>query len=198
MSEAYRSSCRPKISQQLSVDISVECRSRYRPKIDSKVGRYVERHISIDILVDMSTDTSWPIYRSSIGRYVDRYISTYRKNYSAPRAPGRSGRLLEVAFLVRKQLSKYTHTNQSFTSVDAKASEASKSLPDIRNQTPPLAIILDNEISKVDKFWFHPVSSRGIVMPLLSNVQKPRVMIKFQCLYLRKLSHVFFQFLQLL
>jgi len=58
--------------------------------------------------------------------------------------------------------------NQSFTSVGVRVSEASKSLVDLHNQTPSLAIVPVNEISEGGKFCFNPVSSRGlqkIVMP---------------------------------
>ena len=54
----------------------------------------------------------------------------------------------------------------------ARASEASKSLLDVHNLAPLLAVVPDNEISEVDKFCFHPVSSREIqkiVMSLPSN-----------------------------
>ena len=78
----------------------------------------------------------------------------------------------------------------------ARASEASRSLLNVHNLAPLLAVVPDNEISEVDKFCFHPVSSREIqeiVMSLQST--KPRVTIKCQRLYLRMLFHVFFQFL---
>ena len=62
--------------------------------------------------------------------------------------------------------------NQFFTSVGARASEASRSLSNVHNLAPLLAVVPDNEISEVDKFCFHPVSSREIqkiVMSLPSN-----------------------------
>ena len=54
----------------------------------------------------------------------------------------------------------------------ARAFEASRSLLNVHNLAPLLAIVPDNEISEVDKFCFHPVSSREIrkiVMSLPSN-----------------------------
>ena len=54
----------------------------------------------------------------------------------------------------------------------ARAFEASRSLLNVHNLAPLLAIVPDNEISEVDKFCFHPVSRREIqkiVMSLPSN-----------------------------
>ena len=62
--------------------------------------------------------------------------------------------------------------NRFITSVGARASETSRSLLNVHNLAPLLAVVPDNEISEVDKFCFHPVSSREIqkiVMSLPSN-----------------------------
>lgn len=70
---------------------------------------------------------------------------------------------------------------------------------DLHNQTPLLAIVPVNEISEGDKFYFHPVSSRGlqkIVMSLPSS--KAPGQSANVCTYKDALFHVFFQFLQLL
>ena len=52
--------------------------------------------------------------------------------------------------------------NQFFTSVGARASKASRSLLNVHNLVPLLAVVPDDEISEVDKFCFHPVFSREI------------------------------------
>ena len=88
--------------------------------------------------------------------------------------------------------------NQFFTSVGARASKASRSLLNVHNLVPLLAVVPDNEISEVDKFCFHPVSSREIqkiMRSLLSNKAPGHDKVSTS---VRKLFHVFFQFLQLL
>ena len=120
-----------------------------REEVKTKLREAEKGYIQEELERSQSTRSKWKVIRSCIPR-----SETTQQVYTRD--------LKEVA----------DEFNQFFISVGARASEASKSLLDVHNLTPLLAVAPDNEISEVDKFCFHPVSSgeiQKIVMSLPSN-----------------------------
>ena len=120
-----------------------------REEVKTKLGEAEKGYIKEELERSRNTRSKWKVIRSCIPRRETTH-QVYTRD------------LKEVA----------DEFNQFFTSVGAKASEASKSLLNVHNQAPLLAVVPDDEISEVDKFCFHPVSSREIqkiVMSLPSN-----------------------------
>ena len=120
-----------------------------REEVKTKLREVEKGYIEEELERSQNTRLKWEVIRSCIPRR-----ETTQQVYTRD--------LKEVA----------DEFNQFFTSVSAWASEPSRSLLNIHNLVPLLVIVPDNEISEVDKFCFHPVSSREIqkiVMSLPSN-----------------------------
>ena len=120
-----------------------------REEVKTKLREVEKGYIEEELERSQNTRLKWEVIRSCIPRR-----ETTQQVYTTE--------LKEVA----------DEFNQFFTSVGAWASEPSRFLLNIHNLVPLLVIVPDNEISEVDKFCFHPVSSREIqkiVMSLPSN-----------------------------
>ena len=118
-------------------------------EVKTKLREAEKGYIQEELERSQNTRSKWKVIRSCIPR-----SETTQQVYTRD--------LKEVA----------DEFNQFFTSVGARASDASRSLSNVHNLAPLLAVVPDNEISEVDKFCFHPVSSREIqkiVMSLPSN-----------------------------
>ena len=116
-----------------------------REEVKTKLREVEKGYIEEELERSQNTRLKWEVIRSCIPRR-----ETTQQVYTRD--------LKEVA----------DEFNQFFTSVGAWASEPSRSLLNIHNLVPLLVIVPDNEISEVDKFCFHPVSSRDIQKIVMS------------------------------
>ena len=119
-----------------------------REEVKTKLGGAEKGYIQEELERSQNTRSKWKVIRSCIPcKETTRQVYTRDK---------------EVA----------DEFNQFFTSVGDRASEASRSLLNVHNLAPLLAVVPDNEISEVDKFCFHPVSSREIQKIVMSLPSK--------------------------